>query len=56
MEPPSAVLQVLIKKCLPNIGHIHDQEGEAWILEPTIAALQHVLVSWEGEYPVSRIH
>ena len=42
-EPPSAVGQELIMKCLPNIGHIHDQEGKTWEMEPAIAALQHEL-------------
>ena len=49
MEPPSAMGQKLIMKCLPNIGHIHGQKGETWEMEPATAALQQELVRLEGE-------
>ena len=56
MEPPSAMGQKLIMKCVPNIGHIHGQKGETWEMEPAIAALQQELVRLEGEYLLSRSH
>ena len=36
-----------VVKCLPNISHIHDQEGKTWEMEPAIAALQRELVRLE---------